>query len=160
MTPEGIEGGRLCTISEVIWYLLSFNIAWRWLKQLDFHILPPNVWVREEGGSALGKDPFPFSSGQFQAPVEQKQAVSVLWMNVLQLRKGALYFVLVTFTSCVVIPRYMTAGSIRQRDYSLNCMLFQIELPPAAGGRVPGSAKLVRKSLQLSNRYQNVISAV
>lgn len=158
--PEGIEGGRLSTISEVIWYLVSFNIAWRWLKQLDFHILPPDVWVREERGSILSKDPFPSSSGQCQAPVEQKQAVSVLWVNVLQLSKGALYFVLVTFTSCVVIAGYVISRSVRQREYSLNCMLFQIELPPAAGGRVPGSAKLVRKSLQLSNRYQNLISVV
>lgn len=81
-------------------------------------------------------------------------------MNVLQLRKGALYFLLVTFTSYVVIPGYVISRSLRQREYDLDCMLFQIELPPAAGGRVPGSAKLVRKSLQLSNRYQNVVSIV
>lgn len=41
-------------------------------------MLPPDVRVREEGGSILGKDPFPSSSDQCQAPVEQKQAVSVL----------------------------------------------------------------------------------
>lgn len=156
--PEGIEGGRLSTISEVIWYLLSFNIAWRWLKQLDFHILPPDVRVREEGGIILSKDPFPSSSDQCQAPLEQKQAVSVLWMNVLQVRKGALYFLLVTFTSSVVIPGYMILRGVRQREYSLNWILFQSELPPAAGERVPGSAKLVTKTLQLSNRYQNFCS--
>lgn len=41
-------------------------------------MLPPDVRVREEGGSILGKDPFPSSSDHCQAPVEQKQAVSVL----------------------------------------------------------------------------------
>lgn len=90
MKPEGIEGGKLSTISEVIWYLLSFNTAWRWLKQLDFHMLPPDVRVRE-GGSILSKDPFPSSSDQHQAAVEQKRSISVLWMIVLQLRNGALF---------------------------------------------------------------------
>lgn len=81
MKPEGIEGSRLSTISEVIWYLLSFNIAWRWLKQLDFQMLPPDVWVKEKGRSILSKDSFPSSSDQCQAAAEQKQSISVLWMN-------------------------------------------------------------------------------
>lgn len=148
MEPEGIEGGRLSTISEVIWYLLSFNIAWRWLKQLDFYMLPPDVWVREEGGSTLSKDPFPSSSDQHQAAVEQNQSISVLWVNVLQLRKGALHFLLVTFTSWVLMSGSVSWWGVVQSKYSLNCVLFWIELSPAAGGKVPGSAKLVRKSLQ------------
>lgn len=46
-------------------------------------MLPPDVWVREEGGNILGKDPFPSSFHQCQAAVKQKQS-----MNMLQLRKG------------------------------------------------------------------------
>lgn len=143
MKPEGIEGGRLSTISEVIWYLLSFNIAWRWLKQLDFHTLPPDVWVRGEGGSILCKDPFCCSSDQHQVSVKQNHCQ---WMDVLQLRKGPQWFILVTFASWV--RSLIWLRSVTQREYSLDCTLFWIESSPAAGGREPGSANLVRKSLQ------------
>lgn len=41
-------------------------------------MLPPDVWVREEGGSIHCKDPFPSSSDQRQAAVEQNQSISAL----------------------------------------------------------------------------------
>lgn len=41
-------------------------------------MLPPDVRVREEGGSTLSKYPFPSSSDQHQAAVEQNQSISVL----------------------------------------------------------------------------------
>lgn len=41
-------------------------------------MLPPDVWVREEGGSILSKGPFPSSSDQCQAAVEKNQSISVL----------------------------------------------------------------------------------